>query len=64
MIPDGKLCSAGNDKYKGLDLPRADWPSTQDGRRATTPSGTRATAPHKGSFELYITKAATTRRSP
>lgn len=25
LIPDGKLCSAGNDKYRGLDLARADW---------------------------------------
>lgn len=25
LIPDGKLCSAANDKFKGLDLPRADW---------------------------------------
>jgi chitin-binding protein len=26
IIPDGKLCSAGRDKYRGLDLPRADCP--------------------------------------
>lgn len=25
LIPDGQLCSAGNTKYKGLDLARADW---------------------------------------
>ncbi|MFF5725974.1 lytic polysaccharide monooxygenase [[Kitasatospora] papulosa] len=56
LIPDGKLCSAGNDKFKGLDLPRADWPSTpmQAGDHTFT---FRATAPHKGSFELYLTKA-------
>ncbi|MER5554273.1 lytic polysaccharide monooxygenase [Streptomyces sp. NPDC002793] len=56
LIPDGKLCSANNDKFKGLDLPRADWPSTP----VTAGSHTfrfRATAPHKGSFELYLTKA-------
>jgi chitin-binding protein len=55
IIPDGKLCSAANDKYRGLDLPRADWPST----RMTAGSHTfryKGTAPHKGSFELYITK--------
>ncbi|MFF3327181.1 lytic polysaccharide monooxygenase [Streptomyces sp. NPDC002889] len=55
LIPDGKLCSAGRDKYKGLDLPRADWPSS-----AMTPGNRtfsyKATAPHKGSFELYLTK--------
>jgi chitin-binding protein len=55
IIPDGKLCGAGNDKYKGLDLARADWPATP------LTSGNRtfhykATAPHKGSFELYVTR--------
>ncbi|TQK43569.1 chitin-binding protein [Streptomyces sp. SLBN-118] len=55
LIPDGKLCSAGRDKYKGLDLPRVDWPAS------TLASGNhtfryKATAPHKGSFELYLTK--------
>ncbi|CAM5541654.1 LPXTG cell wall anchor domain-containing protein OS=Streptomyces alboniger OX=132473 GN=CP975_07050 PE=4 SV=1 [Streptomyces alboniger] len=55
IIPDGKLCSAGNDKYRGLDLPRADWPSS------TLSAGDhtfryKGTAPHRGSFELYITK--------
>src|SRR5215212_122015 len=27
LIPDGRLCSAGNDEFKGLDLDRADWPA-------------------------------------
>lgn len=55
IIPDAKLCSAGRDKYKGLDLPRGDWPSSPftAGNRTFT---YKATAPHKGSFELYITK--------
>ncbi|MEU0303272.1 lytic polysaccharide monooxygenase [Streptomyces sp. NPDC006175] len=56
LIPDGKLCSAGNDKFKGLDLPRADWPSTPMEAGSHT-FRFRATAPHKGSFELYLTKA-------
>ncbi|MDQ8702976.1 lytic polysaccharide monooxygenase [Streptomyces sp. LHD-70] len=55
IIPDGKLCSAGRDKYKGLDLPRADWPSSELGAGKHT-FRYKATAPHKGSFELYITK--------
>lgn len=55
LIPDGKLCSAANDKFKGLDLPRADWPASpvKAGKHTFK---FRATAPHKGSFELYLTK--------
>ncbi|MER5207401.1 lytic polysaccharide monooxygenase [Streptomyces sp. NPDC002825] len=55
LIPDGKLCSAGNDKYRGLDLARADWPASA----MTSGSHTfryKGTAPHKGSFALYVTK--------
>ncbi|MET9885045.1 lytic polysaccharide monooxygenase [Streptomyces sp. NPDC006430] len=56
LVPDGKLCSGGDPKYQGLDLARADWPATK------LPSGSsytftyKATAPHKGGFEYYITK--------
>ncbi|GGX26527.1 chitin-binding protein [Streptomyces malachitofuscus] len=55
LIPDGKLCSAGNEAFKGLDLARADWPAT------SVKSGSytfkyRVTAPHKGTFKVYITK--------
>ncbi|MFE5243688.1 MULTISPECIES: lytic polysaccharide monooxygenase auxiliary activity family 9 protein [unclassified Streptomyces] len=57
LIPDGKLCSAANDKFKGLDLPRADWPSTPMEAGSHT-FKFRATAPHKGKFELYLTKAS------
>ncbi|MEO3975423.1 lytic polysaccharide monooxygenase [Streptomyces sp. CAU 1734] len=55
IIPDGQLCSVGRAKYKGLDAPRTDWPSTQ----LTSGKNTfrwRATAPHKGTLELYVTK--------
>jgi chitin-binding protein len=54
IIPDGKLCSAGRDKYRGLDLPRADWPATPVSAGERT-FRYRATAPRRGSFELYIT---------
>ncbi|MCM2429282.1 lytic polysaccharide monooxygenase auxiliary activity family 9 protein [Streptomyces sp. RKAG337] len=54
-VPDGKLCSAGNAEYKGLDLARADWPATAMSSGSFTFTY-RATAPHKGSFDLYITK--------
>ncbi|GHJ20155.1 chitin-binding protein [Streptomyces albus] len=55
IIPDGKLCSAGRDKYKGLDLARTDWPATamKAGKHTFR---YKATAPHKGTFELYLTK--------
>ncbi|WP_240136521.1 lytic polysaccharide monooxygenase [Streptomyces sp. MUM 178J] len=55
IVPDGKLCSAGRDKYKGLDLPRADWPASKLGSGSHT-FRYKATAPHRGGFELYITK--------
>lgn len=56
LIPDGKLCSAGRDKYRGLDLARADWPTTTLPAGAQTTFTFAATAPHRGAFELYITK--------
>ncbi|OEV08646.1 lytic polysaccharide monooxygenase auxiliary activity family 9 protein [Streptomyces nanshensis] len=56
IIPDGKLCSAGREKYKGLDLPRKDWPATKM-RAGEHAFSYKATAPHKGTFELYITKS-------
>ncbi|MEV0820777.1 lytic polysaccharide monooxygenase auxiliary activity family 9 protein [Nonomuraea rubra] len=55
IIPDGKLCSAGRDKYRGFDQARADWPATTMTSGATHTFKYRATAPHKGAFELYIT---------
>ncbi|KUO12761.1 lytic polysaccharide monooxygenase [Streptomyces sp. DSM 15324] len=55
-IPDGRLCSGGLSAYKGLDLARADWPTTR-----LTPGGTlrmtyASTIPHTGTFRLYLTK--------
>ncbi|MCF3135993.1 lytic polysaccharide monooxygenase auxiliary activity family 9 protein [Streptomyces olivochromogenes] len=55
-IPDGKLCSGGLSDYKGLDLARADWPSTRlapGGRLTMTYASTIA---HTGTFKLYLTK--------
>lgn len=54
IIPDGKLCSAGRDKYKGLDLPRADWPASEV-TAGDHSFSYKATAPHKGTFQLYMT---------
>ncbi|MBB5135062.1 chitin-binding protein [Thermocatellispora tengchongensis] len=56
IIPDGELCSAGRDKYRGLDQARADWPATTLRSGASFTFTYRATAPHRGSFELYVTK--------
>ncbi|WP_210586392.1 lytic polysaccharide monooxygenase [Streptomyces sp. GESEQ-35] len=56
LIPDGKLCSANNDAFKGLDLARADWPTTSVSSGSYT-FKYRVTAPHKGTFKVYITKA-------
>ncbi|TQJ56425.1 lytic polysaccharide monooxygenase [Streptomyces sp. SLBN-115] len=55
-IPDGQLCSGGLSAYRGLDLARADWPSTR-----LTPGGTlrmtyASTIAHTGTFKLYLTK--------
>lgn len=55
LIPDGQLCSAGNSTYKGLDLARADWPASPMTAGAHT-FRYKGTAPHKGTFELYVTK--------
>ncbi|MGV9266917.1 lytic polysaccharide monooxygenase [Kitasatospora sp. NPDC003701] len=56
LIPDGKLCSAGNEQSKGLDLARADWPATSLPTGGNFTFKYRGTAPHRGTFELYVTK--------
>ncbi|MFK4103681.1 lytic polysaccharide monooxygenase [Streptomyces sp. NPDC019531] len=55
LIPDGRLCSANNDEFKGLDLARADWPATSVSSGSYT-FKYRVTAPHKGTFKVYVTK--------
>ncbi|WP_210574690.1 lytic polysaccharide monooxygenase [Streptomyces sp. GESEQ-4] len=55
LIPDGKLCSANNEAFKGLDLARADWPATSVSSGSYT-FKYRVTAPHKGTFKVYITR--------
>jgi len=54
VIPNGELCSAGIDRYAGLDLARADWPTTK--LDDVDSFSYRTTIPHKGTFKLYITK--------
>ncbi|MEU9478294.1 lytic polysaccharide monooxygenase [Streptomyces sp. NPDC048191] len=55
LIPDGKLCSANNEEFKGLDLARADWPATSVHGGSYT-FRYRVTAQHKGTFKVYLTK--------
>ena len=55
LIPDGKLCSANDPAFKGMDLARADWPTTSVSSGSHT-FKYRVTAPHKGTFKVYITK--------
>ena len=58
IIPDGQLCSGGDPTFRGLDLARADWPTTSI---APDSDGSaqfvfRATAPHSTlSMEFYVT---------
>lgn len=56
LIPDGKLCSANSEEFKGLDLARSDWPATNVKSGAYT-FRYRVTAQHKGTFKVYITKS-------
>ncbi|MEU8239721.1 lytic polysaccharide monooxygenase [Actinoplanes missouriensis] len=55
-VPDGELCSAGIALYRGLDLPRDDFPATgvRPGQRLAV--SYRGTIPHRGSFRIYLTK--------
>lgn len=57
LIPDGKLCSAGREKYAAFDAARADWPAT-----SVSPGPVKvryqATAPHATLyFRYYMTRA-------
>ncbi|WP_410820413.1 lytic polysaccharide monooxygenase [Micromonospora sp. 050-3] len=54
-IPDGELCSGGLSAYRGLDLPRIDWPSTTLTTGAKFTFRYRTTIQHRGTFRLYVT---------
>lgn len=60
LLPAGRLCSGGRDKYAGFDLLRNDWPTTAlvpdaAGRVSFT---FHATAVHATSyFDLYVTRS-------
>ncbi|MFF0230184.1 lytic polysaccharide monooxygenase [Micromonospora sp. NPDC005254] len=63
-IPDGELCSGGLSAYRGLDLPRTDWPSTEVTTGATFTFRYRTTIEHRGTFRLYVTKPDYDPRKP
>ncbi|MFF7852846.1 lytic polysaccharide monooxygenase [Streptomyces sp. NPDC007904] len=54
-IPDGRLCSGGLPAYRGLDLPRADWPATRVVPGGALPVTYASTIPHTGTFRVYLT---------
>ncbi|MBT2388543.1 lytic polysaccharide monooxygenase [Streptomyces sp. ISL-1] len=56
VVPDGRLCSAGLEAYRGLDIARADWPATTLKAGARFTLAYRTTIPHEGTFDLYLTK--------
>jgi chitin-binding protein len=56
-VPDGKLCSAGLGGFRGLDLPRADWPTTSFASGSQVTFTYKGTIPHQGTFRWYLTKS-------
>jgi chitin-binding protein len=57
FIPDGQLCSAGLPEFRGLNVARADWPTTKVTAGSSMRVQYRATIPHAGAFRIFITKA-------
>lgn len=56
VVPDAELCSGGLPAYRGLDLARADWPSTRLAPGGALTMRYVSTIPHTGTFRLYLTK--------
>jgi chitin-binding protein len=56
VIPDGRLCSAGLPEWRGIDLPRADWPATRLAAGGPLDISYRATIPHRGTFRIFLTR--------
>ncbi|MEV4655520.1 lytic polysaccharide monooxygenase [Micromonospora sp. NPDC049301] len=63
-IPDGELCSGGLSAYRGLDLPRTDWPTTELTPGARFTFRYRTTIEHRGTFRLYVTRPGYDPRAP
>ena len=59
VVPDGKLCAGGQEKFKGFDLARSDWDATPWSPNASGRYEFRyfATAPHRTlSWQFYLTR--------
>ncbi len=56
VVPDGELCGGGLPAYRGLDLARADWPSTRLTPGSALTMRYVSTIPHTGTFKLYLTE--------
>ncbi len=57
FIPDGQLCSAGREKYRGLDAPTLGWPA-KSVKAGPLTVNYAASAPHANSqFTFFITNS-------
>ncbi len=59
VVPDGKLCAGGQEKFKGFDLARSDWDATPWSPNASGRYEFRyyVTAPHRTlSWQFYLTR--------
>ena len=67
LIPDGKLCSAGREKYSAFDAPSTQWPVTHlkpdaDGKFTLK---WMSTAPHATAYyRIYLTKPTFDAKAP
>ncbi|MFI5956722.1 lytic polysaccharide monooxygenase [Cryptosporangium sp. NPDC051539] len=57
VIPDTRLCSAGRERYRGLDLARDDWPATAVTSGANVTLQYRLDDRRSGTLRFYLTKA-------
>jgi predicted carbohydrate-binding protein with CBM5 and CBM33 domain len=55
-IPDGALCSGDLPEFRGLNLPRTDWPATRLAAGGKLTIRYRTTIPHAGIFRVYLTR--------
>ncbi|MET0237875.1 MAG: lytic polysaccharide monooxygenase, partial [Kibdelosporangium sp.] len=56
FIPDGQLCSGGNQTFNGWNVARDDWPQTHITAGGNFSWSYNAWAAHPGWFYLYVTK--------